>query len=367
MIIAFMRFSLGYFRLRRLSVDEKTNGLMRGSSNRETLASSCRELPWTRWLNRNSSGFSAFSGRTFIDISRSGGRVPALRQCNCPAQLAFNRELERVSTSSKSKKMQTGFAFTRLADRLKSVAELSDRELELITRMSCTIAHFASRDRILHKSNEPPSCCLLLQGYLCCRDPKSGQITSIYVPGDLPDFHAIAAPHFDVHLTALGPVVVALVPQAFLHDISSQSANLARAFRRLDLAETSRLRNWIINLGTRDSLARVAHLICEITVRLRAVGLAQDFRLPSPFTQSDLAAACAISPVHANRIIQELRRRNVLEWKSRAIRIVDWRKLVHLARFEPGYLGMRHMNGLLHPPPTLSIARVETSPVPAPS
>ncbi len=239
--------------------------------------------------------------------------------------------------------MQQGFAFTKLADRLTSIADLSDDDLELLTRMPSTIAHFASHDRILRMADRPSRCCLLLQGYLCWKDDNDGQITSIHVPGDIPDFYATIAPSLAAHLTALGPAVVAFVPHAFFHEISSLSPNLRRALQLLSLIDAACLRNWIINLGSRDSLTRVAHLICEIVVRLRAVGLANDGRLPSPFTQSDLASACAISAVHANRIIQELRRRQILTWQSRIITIRNWQALSRLAGFESDYLGLRHI------------------------
>src|SRR5262249_4590028 len=161
---------------------------------------------------------------------------------------------------------------------------------------------------------DPPSssCCLLLQGYLCWQEQTSGQITSIHVPGDVPDLHTIVCPKLHANLTALGPVVVAFVPHAFFREISNRSPRLCRALQLLSLADTACLRNWVSNLGSRDSLARAAHLICEITFRLRAVGLAKEYRYPLPITQSDLAAACAISAVHANRVTQELRKRRTL-------------------------------------------------------
>ena len=61
--------------------------------------------------------------------------------------------------------MQRGFAFTKLADRLTSIAELSDDDLELLTRMSYTIGHFGSHDHVLRKGDQPSNCCLLLQGF----------------------------------------------------------------------------------------------------------------------------------------------------------------------------------------------------------
>jgi CRP-like cAMP-binding protein len=242
-----------------------------------------------------------------------------------------------------SAEMQTGFAFTRLADRLASIIELSAADLDLLAKMPCTITHYASRDNILRKGDRPSCCCLLLQGYLCWKhaEGRGGQITSIHVPGDVPDLDTVISSELQANLSALGPVVVALVPHPFFHEISSRSLALSRGLSLLRLAEAARLRNWIINFGSRDALTRVAHLICEITCRLRAVGLAREYRFPSPFTQSDLAAACAISAVHANRTIQELRRGGMLQWKSRTIAITDWPALARLAGFKPDYLGLR--------------------------
>jgi hypothetical protein len=124
---------------------------------------------------------------------------------------------------------------------------------------------------------------------------------------------------------------------------------MSRALSLLNLADTASLRNWIINLGSRDSLTRVAHLFCEITFRLRAVGLARDFAFASPFTQSDLAAACGISPVHANRVVQMLRRKNLLHWRSKTVTVIDWQRLANVAQFDPDYLNFRERAPL--PPP----------------
>lgn len=239
--------------------------------------------------------------------------------------------------------MRSGFAFTRFADRLASIVELFPEDLDLLAKMPATIGHFSSHDAIARRGERPNSCCLLLQGYLCWMvEGECGQqITSIHVPGDIPDLQDLPAPQLRYDLVALGPVVVAFVPHAYFRELGAASTRLSRALSLLTLTDVSCLRNWIFNLGTRDALARVAHLLCELTVRLRAVGLAGDYTFASPFTQSDLAAACAISAVHANRTIQELRRRRLVQWHSKVIAITDWSGLVQLAGFQPGYLGLR--------------------------
>ena len=241
--------------------------------------------------------------------------------------------------------MQAGFALTKLADRLTSLIELSGDDLELLARMPSSIRSFASHHDIWRKNDEPSVCCVLLQGYVCWKDTDAGagQITSIYVPGDVPNLYTMVSPAVTATLCTLSPVVAAFVPHAFFREAKAESARLAHALTLTSLAETATLRTWLTNLGSRDSLSRVAHLICEITVRLRAVGLGRDLRFPSPFTQPDLAAICGISPVHANRTIQELRRRALLHWHSRTIAVNDWAGLVRLADFNADYLMLRRL------------------------
>lgn len=239
--------------------------------------------------------------------------------------------------------MQAGFAFSKLADRLASLTTVTADDLDLLAEMASTIVHLGTRQAVLRHGEDATQCCLLLQGYLSWQDAEGtdGQITSISVPGDIADLHTLYRPRINGNLIALGPAIVALVPHRFFRELSARSPALSRALLLMLLTDHAIQRNWTINLGSRDALTRVAHLLCEIITRLQNVGLAKDFRLSSPFTQSDLAAACSISPVHANRTIQELRRCNLLQWQGKAMTITDWPGLVRLAGFDPAYLGMR--------------------------
>jgi CRP-like cAMP-binding protein len=254
--------------------------------------------------------------------------------------------------------MQSGFAFSKFANRLASLAELSCEDIDLLARMPSTISHHPSHAIVLQASEPVPHCCLLLQGYLCLRsdDSSHGQIISIHVPGDVPDLHTFQMLRSGAHLGTLGPAVVALVPHSFFQEAAAHSPSLSRSLSMLMLADSAALRNWVVNLGSRDALTRVAHLLCDIAMRLRAVGLAKDLRFPSPFTQADLGSACGISPVHANRVVQELRRRDLLQWEAREITITDWKALTRVAAFRPDYLWLRQPEAVL---PQLSRSQPE--------
>ncbi|MGY4473436.1 helix-turn-helix domain-containing protein [Bradyrhizobium sp. USDA 3364] len=95
----------------------------------------------------------------------------------------------------------------------------------------------------------------------------------------------------DGDLGSIGMSIIALVPHSYLKDILAKSAALTHAFWR----ETAIYREWIENLGSREALPRLAHLLCEIAARLELVGLLDNGRFHVPFTQQDIADACGLS------------------------------------------------------------------------
>jgi CRP-like cAMP-binding protein len=126
-----------------------------------------------------------------------------------------------------------------------------------------------------------------------------------------------------------------------LREVLDQSSNLAQALWRETLIQGAIFQQWLVNLGTRDASGRLAHLLCELTMRLQSVGHARDFSFNMPWAQTDVADACGISSVHANRVIQEFRRAGLVEWESRRVKIRDWDALAGVAGFNDEYLQCR--------------------------
>ncbi|WP_291856114.1 Crp/Fnr family transcriptional regulator [Bradyrhizobium sp.] len=131
------------------------------------------------------------------------------------------------------------------------------------------------------------------------------------------------------------------VPHSALREVVHQSPNVAQAFWLETLMQSAISREWVASLGRRDAVARTAHIICELAVRLQANGLARDLCFRMPWTQIDLADACGISNVHANRVVKELRQLGLAKWEPKRITIKDWHALVRVAEFDAGYLRYR--------------------------
>jgi hypothetical protein len=78
--------------------------------------------------------------------------------------------------------------------------------------------------------------------------------------------------------------------------------------------------------------------LCECFARLNAVGLAPRNDCYLPITQRDIADALALSPVHVNRMLMELRRMGLVVFRGRRLHIPDLEALQEAAWFDPRYL-----------------------------
>jgi len=225
--------------------------------------------------------------------------------------------------------------------RLERRNRLSAVDRQRIIDLPLQLANYPAECEIVSYGYSTSRCTLVLDGFLYSHKPAAGsrrQITSFFVPGDVVDLPTLYLPKVDHTVATLGPAVLAFVPHAALKGVLDESSALAQAFWRETLMQAAIFQEWVVNLGRRDAFARLAHIVCELTVRLQSVGLARDFSFSMPWTQMDVADACGISNVHANRVIQELRHLELVEWNSRRLKIRNWGALVRLADFKLDYL-----------------------------
>jgi CRP-like cAMP-binding protein len=240
--------------------------------------------------------------------------------------------------------MEIGRPYWRLLYRLERFNSLSCEDRRRVAELPLTVVNFSARQPIYRHGDWPPRCTLVLSGFLYSNKmigTSRRQITSLHVPGDVAGLQSLHLPHLDHSLYALGPAVVAFFPHTALKYMLYRSSQLNQAFWRESFVEAAILREWIANLGRREALARVAHLVCELAARLQAADLARDLCFSIPWTQTDVADACGISAVHANRVVQELRRLGLVDWDSKQVKIREWEGLARIGDFSDDYLQLR--------------------------
>lgn len=82
----------------------------------------------------------------------------------------------------------------------------------------------------------------------------------------------------------------------------------------------------------------MAHLFCELLLRLEVVGKTDGSSYDFPLTQDQLASCLGLTPVHVNRTLQALRRQGLIELENKRLTILDLPALQKVAEFDSSYL-----------------------------
>jgi CRP-like cAMP-binding protein len=233
----------------------------------------------------------------------------------------------------------------RFIRKLKSIGNLPHQDEERLLRLPLRVTDVRKGTVVAADGEKSSQTVLLLQGIMH-REKFSldgaRQILSLHVPGDIPDIQSLHLPKMDHNLVATTDAKVAFIDHRDLNALIEGSANLVSLLWRDTLIDAAGFRTWILMLGQADALTRMAHLFCDIYVRLRLVGLTEGKRFSLPLTQMELADAVGMSPVHANRTLQELRARDLIDLDRGFVEIHDWQGLRSAAMFDPAYLHYLH-------------------------
>ncbi len=191
------------------------------------------------------------------------------------------------------------------------------------------------------EGERPNASTLVLSGiaarYKVLEDGKR-QITALHVAGDFVDLHAFPLKTMDHSVVALSPCHVAYADHADIRALSETRPHLTRMLWLSTVIDGAIHREWIVAMGRRSKKAHLAHLICELYVRLSVVRLVTDQSFHFPLSQSVVADALGLSVVHVNKTLQKLRNEKVVTWTDRTIKVLNWEKLSEIAEFDPGYL-----------------------------
>jgi CRP-like cAMP-binding protein len=243
--------------------------------------------------------------------------------------------------------------------KLDSIHTLDEEDKKAVNRLPLQVVDLKADQDIVREGDRPSRSCFILSGLACwykVTGEGKTQILSFQIPGDLPDLQSIHLSTLDSSLTTLSPCRVAFVQHEPLREICARRPNVAGAFWRMTLIDAAIFREWVANVGSRQAYGRVSHLLCEMVVRLGAVGLAHDYSFDLPITQTELAAATGLSTVHVNRTLQTLRRKKLIRWKDSRFEVLDWQGLREAGDFDATYLHLRQSPSQMRPDGKLGAA-----------
>jgi CRP-like cAMP-binding protein len=232
-----------------------------------------------------------------------------------------------------------------LIGKLSNYIDLPQADRTVLEALSRKPEHIAAHTDLIREGAAPDSVYLILTGwayrYKVLPDGKR-QIMDYFIPGDLTDQRIFVLTRMDHSIATMTAASVVTIPAQTMIDLTDGHPQLAQALWWNTLVDEAITREWVVNVGQRKALERVAHLICEMFVRVRAVGLSEGTSFDFPITQTELADTVGLTLVHTNRMLQDLRAEGLIAWTRRRLTILDFDRLADLSMFNMNYLHLEH-------------------------
>jgi CRP-like cAMP-binding protein len=216
--------------------------------------------------------------------------------------------------------LQLQQATTPAATRLSALARLDAEAVHAIERSIAASVPDRPRSELLTEGREIQAALLIVEGWAArVRILSDGrrQFLSFLLPGDLVGMCRHARPLAVSTVVAITPLKTCRAPDG------DQYPALGEAYAVSNALEEAYLLAQITRLGRLNALERLADVMLELRERLALAGQVRNNTFDMPLTQEMLADVLGLTPVHINRMVQQARRQNWLEWRAKRVTIKD--------------------------------------------
>lgn len=228
-----------------------------------------------------------------------------------------------------------------LVRKLLNTHPLSKEDQAAVLSLPSTVRTLENGQYVVREGDVPTHCCLVVSGFAVRHKITGGgarQIVNVHLAGDMVDLQNSLLRIADHNVQALTTMTAAFIPREALVELAFARPEVGKALWLETLIEGSIAREWIANVGRRDALARVAHLLCEFAYRLDAVGIGKECNYELPMTQEQIADTVGLTPVHVNRTLKALDAAGLTTRSRRSVVINDLARLAEVGDFRSTYL-----------------------------
>ena len=233
-----------------------------------------------------------------------------------------------------------------LVDKLQQWTVLTVDERNAVLALPCKIEDARAGKYVVREGDRVSHCCLLVAGFAYRQKVVADggrSISAIHMRGDMVDLQNSLLGVADHSVQTLTSCVLGFIPRDAIRELAFAMPNIGMAMWYDTLVDASIFREWIANNSRRNAGSRIAHLICELGVRLEAAGLGQKVNYQLPMTQEQLADCTGLTSVHVNRTLKALEASGDITRTVREVAIADWDKIKATGDFRSDYL---HLGGM---------------------
>ena len=225
--------------------------------------------------------------------------------------------------------------------KLERLAHLDENDRQAFHALHAKIETHPANTVLAKNGARAAECILLIEGIGCRhKETRDGarQIISFHLAGDFLDLQQMWLPRADHVVQTLSPAMIARIAAQDLRALAAERPRIGEALWRDTLIDGAIAREWVVNVGRRDAMARIAHLLCEYAARREAAGFGPRDRFDLPMTQEQIGDTTGLTSVHVNRKLHELEALDVIARDRRTLHIRDWPRLMRIGDFDATYL-----------------------------
>jgi CRP-like cAMP-binding protein len=222
----------------------------------------------------------------------------------------------------------------------RSVA-LSDEERAAVAAVPFTVTKVLPGEAVAWAGDQPERSTLILRGLLSTSKAVADgalQITAFHIPGDMPDLCGLQLDVLDSDVGAITGSELALIAHGDLRRLCQEHPRLAGLLWRTTLVDAAIYREWVVNVGQRGAVARVAHLLCEMMTRMTSAGLADGDSCQLDLGPASLSDATGLPLLQVTDVLQDLEAHGLASLERGTLTVHDWETLAQAGGFQPTYL-----------------------------
>jgi len=235
----------------------------------------------------------------------------------------------------------------RFIEKLGLYHHLGPSEVAALTAATANQRKVPAKKDLIREGDRPGAVFVVLDGWACrykVLPNGTRQVLAFLMPGDCCDLHIGLLAEMDHSIQTITPARVATIDRTVMDALIDKHRGIGRALYVSQLVDEATMRAWITSMGRRSSTERVAHLMCELYLRVHNIGLITEPALVLPLSQVMLADSLGMTPTHLNRVLKFLRAEGAMTLARGTLTITDPSKLVQIAGFDENYLHRRLRN-----------------------
>ena len=212
--------------------------------------------------------------------------------------------------------------------------ELADKQLNIARELRSCQTMYPAGDHLYFEGDVPDKAYTVYNGWVILyKSLKNGrrQILKFALPGDFLCYKVGKRTAMDHSAIAVTDVTLCTFPLSRFAQVISVLPDLSFAISSISEANAQRCHGILTTIASHAAETKVAYLLLSLYLKEHATARHLNY-IPFPITQEDIGDTVGLTSVHVNRVIQSLRKKELIECGQHRLCVPNTEALAKVAQ-----------------------------------